>query len=41
MGEIGIDVGYRKFLFILGVRVGSEMRDPVVDFENSVVAGHY
>ena len=29
IGEIGIDVGYRKFLFILGVRVGSEMRDPV------------
>ena len=29
IGEIGIDVGYRKFLFILGVRDGSEMRDPV------------
>ena len=38
MGSIGIDVDYRKFLQILGMRVSSEMRDPVVDFENSVVA---
>src|SRR5260370_33386021 len=40
MGGIGIDIGYRKILQILGMWLSSEMRGPVRYFENPVVAGH-
>jgi len=41
MGNIGIDVRYRKFLQILGMGIGPKVRDLIVDLEHPIVARHH